>query len=900
MRKTMILVSVLVVLILAGGAAWYVSVPHTAEEQFARAEKLEKDLRADAKLKTPEQVKPALDKTIEEFRKVEKFSKPAKTVEALKRIEKIQEEVEQSDKDALATLDEIIKGFAEEENAGQALLDEARLIRKDADNLKASKPADAAPRYKDALAKLEQYIGKYPTGKSADAATIEKGRIWQDGLGDPLINAIETFEKFCKDFPTSDLMDEALYRLAKLYQLAKEYDRALQLYTELMEKYPKSAYAEKALLERGKLLAEALDKKKEAAKDLEEFAKKYPDSPSRGEAESEAKKARQEAAGEDHDKYGKSRYGGSVPYDTTADKPIPPSSMFKIFAAQKLHAVKYDLAVTFEPADHRMTVKGTLSLVNKGPDKTELLLMLSPAMDIKSCSIGGVAVKQKLEPGDKSWRITLPTPLKKEGATTLAFEYSGQMAAPMPSLPGHLHRAATSKATTQPATGPAKTSDKEAEAATEAAIAKDTRYPFDPQLTLGDYGYGLSGGAWYPITIIGDVFDAHLTIKTPEGIEAVMNGALDKRDPDHGEFEFHTEHPIFGLYFAYGKYVVREENVGKIKYFTYLKEPNAGKSAAYVKVASSILNFYSDKFVPFPYEKLAIVEVPLPPFLGGVGPASLMFLHQNMVAQKDPPEFLLAHELAHQWFGNLVPINMTDDRYNQWLSEGFATYCDALYEEKGGGPEAMAHHMQKYGQLFFQMSLSYPRSEKAIRNCFPSSALYRPVVYEKGALVLHSLQKVLGDDKFFAVMRRYVKKYHDQLTTVDDFRHLAVDVAGQDLSWFFSEWIDRAVYAHWTFANVDIAASKAGDPYKVTLDLRQPDDLVVMPVDITFIGEKKEQRYVKENVMLDKIEQRVEATVPFKPVQVIIDESYWVLHSPQADNVWPAVKKEEKSTAKVE
>src|SRR5690606_5075217 len=147
------------------------------------------------------------------------------------------------------------------------------------------------------------------------------------------------------------------------------------------------------------------------------------------------------------------------------------------------------------------------------------------------------------------------------------------------------------------------------------------------------------------------------------------------------------------------------------------------------------------------------------------------------------PENLLAHELAHQWFGNLVPINMIDEKYNQWLSEGFATYSDALFTEHTEGPKALAAHMQKYGQLFFQFYMLAPRGQGAIRSTYPSSGLYRPVIYEKGAIVLHMLRKVMGDAKFFQLMRDYVEQYKHKATTMDDFRRLASAVHGEDLSW---------------------------------------------------------------------------------------------------------------------
>jgi aminopeptidase N len=300
---------------------------------------------------------------------------------------------------------------------------------------------------------------------------------------------------------------------------------------------------------------------------------------------------------------------------------------------------------------------------------------------------------------------------------------------------------------------------------------------------------------------------------------------------------------------------------------------------------------------------MAMVEVPLPSFLGGVGPASLMFLHEKMVAHKDVPENLLAHELAHQWFGNMVPVNMIDERYNQWLSEGFATYSDALFTEHTDGEKAFINHMQRYGQLFFQFFMMAPKGAGSIRTTYPNDryGLYRPVIYEKGALVLHMLRKVMGDEKFFKLMREYVEEFKYKDTTLDDFRRLASSVYGQDLSWFFSEWIDQTVFAHWT-VNVEVgekpeapppssqkpeggaAAAPAG--YKVKIMIDQPDDLVKMPADITLHGAGGEMKVIP-NVMLDKKEQVVEDDCAFKPVKVVVDEDFWVLRRPGSDNIWP-------------
>jgi aminopeptidase N len=379
-------------------------------------------------------------------------------------------------------------------------------------------------------------------------------------------------------------------------------------------------------------------------------------------------------------------------------------------------------------------------------------------------------------------------------------------------------------------------------------------------------------------------------------VEAVSNGEMVKHEKStkegvDGLFEFATRQPVFGLYFAYGPYTMQESQVGPIHFYSYFREANKAKHQAYVEVTNKILSFYASKFTPFPYEKMAMVETPLPPFLGGVGPASLMFLHERFVAHGSVPENLLAHELAHQWFGNLVPITMAEG-YNQWLSEGFATYCDALYTEhtSPNGAKALAAHMQKYGQLFFQFYMMAPPGQGAIKTTYPSSAMYRPVIYEKGAIVLHMLRKVMGDEKFFQLMREYITTYKNKPTSMDDFRRLADKVHGDDLSWFFAEWIDQTVFAHWKL-NVEVTGGeKPGEAAKVKIAVTQPDDLVKMPVDITLIGAAGE-RQVLSNVMLDKKEQTVEAAAGFRPVKVIIDEDFWVLRHPGSDNIWPHVEK---------
>ena len=938
MKKIVAAVLVLLILAIGVGVIWYMSVPHDAKEQLAYAEKLEKVLRGESLTKGPKELGPQLEKTVGAYEKVGvKFGKGAEAAEGLKRAAKVWEEVGQDDGKAMEVLERLVKDYEGVEDGGFGLRELARILRRQGDAIKLGKPTEwggAVEKYKAAIGKLEEYRGRLDDYRwkhggelpaelekaaKLDEVLMEQGRIWQDGMGEPLIHAIETFTRFLKEFPQSELRPEALYRLAEAYKAAREYERAIAIYSQLLEEFPKSEWAAKGLFAKGQLLADKMDKHEEAAREFARLQEEHPDSPLKEQASGRARQEGGKAGQDASDKYGKSRYGGAIPFDTRSDKPMPPAAMFAIFAKQKLDAKKYDLDVRFVPAEHRIAVKGTLRVGNDGEDKREILLMLGSLMEIGK---GGVTVdgkEMKYAHRGETLQIQLPEEMKTGGEVVLGFEYTGVYGAPMPGMPefgeggeekpeaGSEPRPSGSDgATTQAQDGslPDGRGSDSPSATAPAEQAKELMKMVDFQMGLGEFGYGLSGAMWYPVTIMGDVFDAHVVIHVPGKIEAVCSGEMVKREKSEveekeGVFEFETRQPVFGLYFAYGPYVMQEERVGGIHYYTYLREEDKGKHQEYVGVAGRILDFYSSKFVLFPYEKMAIVESPLPPFLGGVGPASLMFLHERMVSHAGTPECLLAHELAHQWFGNLVPITMTEG-YNQWLSEGFATYCDALYTEHTEGAKALAAHMEKYGQMFFQYFMMARAGEGAIKTTYPGMALYRPVIYEKGAIVLHMLRKVMGDAKFFALMREYVETYKNKPTTVDDFEKLAGKVNGEDLSWFFSQWIDRTVFAHYK-VNVEVGekpearsqkpeggtAAPPGFGVKVTIS--QPDELVKMPADVTLIGIAGE-RQVVANVMLDKREQVVEVVCAFRPVQVIVDEGGWVLKRPGSDNIWPKVE----------
>ena len=139
----MVVAALLVLLVLAGagGVVWYLNTPHTAEQQFAYAEKLEKKLYGESVSKSARELGPQIDEVAREFRKVgEKYGKSAKAAEGRKRIAAMQEKVAKDNEKAVGALDELVKDYPEEENAGFGLMEEARLLRMAAEAAKLGKP----------------------------------------------------------------------------------------------------------------------------------------------------------------------------------------------------------------------------------------------------------------------------------------------------------------------------------------------------------------------------------------------------------------------------------------------------------------------------------------------------------------------------------------------------------------------------------------------------------------------------------------------------------------------------------------------------------------------------------------------------------------------------------------
>lgn len=199
-------------------------------------------------------------------------------------------------------------------------------------------------------------------------------------------------------------------------------------------------------------------------------------------------------------------------------------------------------------------------------------------------------------------------------------------------------------------------------------------------------------------------------------------------------------------------------------------------------LAPDILKFFSDYIAPFPYKKLANVQSKT--IFGGMENASAIFYAENSVTGDRSSEDLLAHEIAHQWFGDMASEKSFA---HLWLSEGFATFLTNYYWEKKYGKEAAAKRWQENRDEVIAFAKQNPRP--VVDSTKNLMSLLNANSYQKGAWVLHMLRNEVGDSSFQKIIQTYYNQYKGGNAETRDFEAVAEKVSGKELTWFFNQWL---------------------------------------------------------------------------------------------------------------
>lgn len=281
--------------------------------------------------------------------------------------------------------------------------------------------------------------------------------------------------------------------------------------------------------------------------------------------------------------------------------------------------------------------------------------------------------------------------------------------------------------------------------------------------------------------------------------------------------------------------------------------------------ATEMLDFFADIVGPFPYEKLAHVQSSTR--FGGMENSSAIFYSEQGLASGRDMEGTVSHETAHQWFGDSVTEG---DWGHLWLSEGFATYFGALFFLYAEGPEDFASRIEGTAQTYLNSADTLsPAVDMSTPNLFD---MLNRNSYQKGGMVLHMLRGQVGDDIFFAGIRDYYETYRDSTALTSDLQRVMEEASGQDLEWFFNQWLFEPGYP------VLRAEQSAGAAGGLQLNLHQvqgnyaPRFRLPLTIEFRFNGTS-----VREEVLMDGASASWFFSEVPGDAEVVVDPDGWIL-----------------------
>jgi aminopeptidase N len=287
-------------------------------------------------------------------------------------------------------------------------------------------------------------------------------------------------------------------------------------------------------------------------------------------------------------------------------------------------------------------------------------------------------------------------------------------------------------------------------------------------------------------------------VQVPLGYRVIANGVLDKVDTlpyGHAIWNYRMPQsiPVYTMVIGIAKFAVTKlPEAGcavrcvPMSVWTFPKDSAWAVEGPFRRVGD-MLNYLSLLVGPFPYPALAHVESSTE--FGGMENSGAIFYNDSLYGARALTEATVIHETAHQWFGDAVT---EADWHHLWLSEGFATYAEALWAEHTGGAAAGRAVMRTAAQrLRNSRVIDRPILDPAQRDL---KGLLNDNNYQKGAWVLHQLRGLVGDSTFIAGLRAYYRTYRDSTALSSDFARIMSETSRQPLEWYFTQALTQPGY----------------------------------------------------------------------------------------------------------
>lgn len=353
-------------------------------------------------------------------------------------------------------------------------------------------------------------------------------------------------------------------------------------------------------------------------------------------------------------------------------------------------------------------------------------------------------------------------------------------------------------------------------------------------------------------------------VTAPAHYQVVSNGLLEKEADLPGgktkltHWKEEVPLPTKVMVIGAADFAVYEAGrMGSVPVTNWVFPENKEQSLKDYAPATPILAFFSDYIGPYPYRKLANVQSKT--IFGGMENASAIFYFENSVNGRQDQEGLIAHEIAHQWFGNMA----TEKSFaHLWLSEGFATYMTIYYMEKKYGADTARQMRAEDRQQVIAFAESSDRP--VVDSLSPSMSLLNANSYQKGGWVLHMLRRQIGDAAFQKGIRQYYAQYAGKNAETGDLQRVMEKVSAKDLSGFFRQWLFIP-----GVPRLDMQWSYRTQDNTISLTIKQ-----LQPTPFRFpleLGIQLPGRMLSETIQVTEAQQTFSIPVRDKPLGVQAD-----------------------------
>ena len=451
----------------------------------------------------------------------------------------------------------------------------------------------------------------------------------------------------------------------------------------------------------------------------------------------------------------------------------------------RIDVEKYVIDVELDPQEHLLRARALVQFVAVVDTRSVTFELNNNLTPTKITDADGELLSSQRFPRQGTLQVNFEQPLRADERSSILFEYDGRLVS---------------------------AEDQPVEGLKLAYVGEEVSYLLYP-------------GRWFPVSDYqADRFTAEMNVTVPRGLRVVAPGRSEPVEigPEGRQtFRFVYDRPAFPGSLA----VVREQpqrvTSGGAQVDVYFRGPELAQPQTYGEATGKILSFLSSKFGPTPDSTVSLVEIDEGSVNGYCAPG-IIFLSPRAIGDQLNYR-LLAHELAHLWWRGIVsPASRT----HLWLDEGLATYSELLYVEESAGKAALEEVVRDVS-ISALTNDSVPVFRAASLEEF--SLEYDAVVAKKGAMVLHMLRWVIGDDPFFQGLRQFATTYAGKQATTDDLRQVFEQVSGQDLSGFFIQWLESPGTPEF---KADYAVYRTSKGFRIVGQIKQDLDIFRMPVEL--------------------------------------------------------------------